>query len=74
LRGTPVVARRHELPSRARGVSEARKLERREARFGVDQGVSHVEIGRAEFDRAVQLLQRAKAVEDRKLKSGWRPQ
>jgi hypothetical protein len=40
----------------------------------VDQGVSHFEIGRAEFDKAVQLLQRAKADEDRKLKGGWPPQ
>jgi hypothetical protein len=40
----------------------------------VGQGVSHFEIGRAEFDRAVQLLQRAQAEEARKLRSGWRPQ
>jgi hypothetical protein len=39
----------------------------------VRHGVSHFEIGRAEFDRAVQLLQRAKADEDSKLKTGWRP-
>lgn len=39
----------------------------------VGHGVSHFEIGRAEFDRAVQLLQRAKADETRKLKTGWRP-
>lgn len=39
----------------------------------VGHGVSHFEIGRAEFERAVQLLQRAKAEETRKLKTGWRP-
>jgi len=39
----------------------------------VGQGVSHFEIGRADFDRAIQLLQRAKADEDRRLKTGWRP-
>lgn len=39
----------------------------------VGHGVSHFEIGRLEFDRAVQLLQRAQAEEARKLKSGWRP-
>jgi hypothetical protein len=39
----------------------------------VGQGVSHFEIGRAEFDRAVKLLQRAQAEEARKLKKGWRP-
>jgi hypothetical protein len=40
----------------------------------IDQGVSHFEIGRPEFDRAVQLLRRAQDEEARKLKSGWRPQ
>lgn len=39
----------------------------------VGHGVSHFAIGRTEFDRAVQLLCRAKAEEDRKLKTGWRP-
>jgi hypothetical protein len=39
----------------------------------VGHGVSHFEIGQAEFDRAVQLLQRAKSDEARKLKTGWRP-
>jgi hypothetical protein len=39
----------------------------------VRHGVSHFEIGRLEFERAVQLLQRAKAEEARKLKTGWRP-
>jgi hypothetical protein len=39
----------------------------------VGHGVSHFEIGRAAFDRAIQLLQRAKADEDRKLRTGWRP-
>ena len=39
----------------------------------VGQGVSHFEIGRAEFDRAVQLLRRAKSDETRKLKTGWLP-
>jgi hypothetical protein len=39
----------------------------------VQHGVSHFEIGRPEFDRAVQLLQRAQAEEQRRLKTGWRP-
>ena len=39
----------------------------------VRKGVSHFEIGRTEFDRAVSLLQKSKAEEDQKLKSGWRP-
>jgi len=39
----------------------------------VGHGVSHFEIGHAEFHRALQLLQRAKSEEDRKLKTGWRP-
>lgn len=39
----------------------------------VGHGVSHFEIGRADFERAVQLLRRAKTEEDRKLKTGWRP-
>jgi hypothetical protein len=39
----------------------------------VRHGVSHFEIGRPEFDQAVQLLRKAKTAEDRKLKTGWRP-
>ncbi len=39
----------------------------------VGHGVSHFEIGRAEFERAVQLLQRAKAEETRKMRAGWHP-
>jgi hypothetical protein len=39
----------------------------------VGHGVSYFEIGRAEFDRAVHLLQRAKEDEAQRLKSGWRP-
>ena len=39
----------------------------------VGHGVSHFEIGHTEFTRAVQLLQRARAEETRKLKTGWRP-
>jgi hypothetical protein len=39
----------------------------------VRHGVSHFEIGRPEFERAIQLLRQAKTAEDRKLKSGWRP-
>jgi hypothetical protein len=39
----------------------------------IRQGVSHFEVGKPEFDKAVQLLQRAKADETRKLKGGWRP-
>jgi hypothetical protein len=39
----------------------------------VGHGVSHFEIGGTEFRRALQLLRRAKAEEDRKLKSGWTP-
>ena len=40
----------------------------------VAHGVSHIEIGRTEFDRAVQLLRRHKSEETQKLKAGWRPQ
>jgi hypothetical protein len=36
-------------------------------------GVSHFEIGKREFDRALVLLRRAKDDEDRKIASGWRP-
>jgi hypothetical protein len=39
----------------------------------IGHGVSHFEIGQPEFQRAVQLLQRAKIEEERKLKAGWRP-
>jgi hypothetical protein len=39
----------------------------------IDQGVSHFEIGRAEFNRAVQVLQRAQIEEAQRLKAGWRP-
>jgi hypothetical protein len=39
----------------------------------VGHGVSHFEIGRPEFERAVQLLTKAKADEDRKIKGGWQP-
>jgi hypothetical protein len=39
----------------------------------VHQGVSHFEMGRPEFDRAVSLLRQAKNVEEQKLKTGWRP-
>ena len=39
----------------------------------VGHGVSHFEIGRDEFERAVTLLQRAQAEETKKLKTGWTP-
>lgn len=39
----------------------------------IRQGVSHFEIGRAEFDRAISLLHKAKFQEETKIKGGWRP-
>ena len=39
----------------------------------IGHGVSHFEIGKPEFDRAVALLRRAKTDEDRKIRTGWRP-
>jgi hypothetical protein len=39
----------------------------------VGHGVSHFEIGRAEFECAIRLLERARVEEARKLKTGWRP-
>ena len=39
----------------------------------IGQGVSHFEIGKPEFDRAIDLLRKAKIEEDQKLKTGWRP-
>jgi hypothetical protein len=39
----------------------------------VRHGVSHFEIGRSEFERAVKLLEQAKREEDRKLRMGWTP-
>ena len=36
----------------------------------IGHGVSHFEIGRPEFERAVSLLRKAKVVEDQKLKTG----
>jgi hypothetical protein len=39
----------------------------------VGHGVSHFEIGRVEFERAVKLLQMAIAEETKKLKKGWTP-
>jgi hypothetical protein len=39
----------------------------------VGHGVSHFEIGRAEFERAVKLLQLAQTEEAKRLKKGWTP-
>ena len=39
----------------------------------VGHGVGYFPISREQSERAVQLLQRAKAEEDRKLKTGWTP-
>jgi hypothetical protein len=39
----------------------------------IGHGVSHFEIGRAEFERAVRQLERAQKEEARKLRTGWRP-
>jgi len=39
----------------------------------VGHGVSHFEIGRTEFERAVKLLQLAQLEEAKKLKKGWSP-
>ena len=39
----------------------------------VGHGVGYFPISREQFERAVQLLQRAKAEEDRKVKTGWKP-
>jgi hypothetical protein len=39
----------------------------------VRHGVSHFEIGRPEFERAISLLRKAKSEEDQRLKRGWRP-
>ena len=39
----------------------------------VGHGVSHFEIGRAEFERVVKLLQMAQVDEAKKLKKGWSP-
>ena len=39
----------------------------------VGHGVSHFEIGRAEFERAVKLLQMAQVEEAKKRKKGWSP-
>ncbi len=39
----------------------------------VGHGVSHFEIGKPQFDRAISLLRQAKGDEDRKLKTGWTP-
>jgi len=38
----------------------------------VAKGVGYFEISRDDFERAVQLLQRAKSEEDRKLRTGWK--
>ena len=39
----------------------------------VGHGVSHFEIGRAEFERAVKLLQLAQTEDAKRLKKGWTP-
>ena len=39
----------------------------------VGHGVSHFEIGKPEFERAVSLLRQKKMDEDQKIKTGWKP-
>ena len=39
----------------------------------VGHGVSDFEIGRPQFEKALDLLRKAKVEETRKLKTGWRP-
>jgi hypothetical protein len=45
----------------------------RDLQSKVQHGVSHFEIGKPEFDRALELLRKAKTEETRKLKTGWTP-
>jgi hypothetical protein len=39
----------------------------------IGQGVSHFEIDKPEFERAVILLRKARIDEDARIKKGWRP-